>query len=221
MTQKITEQVGAYLDNDFVIRHCLEKNIISLRALSRQIGIDLGLKEGNLDAILSAVRRYKKSQSKSGNTKFNQIFSHLAIKTRSNVANIRVRKNRKSVDAISKIGSLIDIEKGEMLMAIQSEQSITLIMDAKNTSKFLESFQKPDILSSDMDLTAINLLFTEEAQQVKSIVAAVTSSFSAEGINIVEIMSSAPELILIIKKEDMLRAMGVLQKLTRLSGSSQ
>ena len=38
MTQNnIAEQVNTFLANDFVVRKCLSKNIVSLRALSREI----------------------------------------------------------------------------------------------------------------------------------------------------------------------------------------
>ena len=61
MTQ-ISGQVKSFLDNDFIIRRCLFSNIISLRALSRHIIRELELKEGNLDAVISAIRRYKKAE---------------------------------------------------------------------------------------------------------------------------------------------------------------
>jgi len=63
MTQNsISDRVSYFLDNDFAIRRCLLKNIISLRALSRYIIHKLGLKEKNLEAATSAIRRYKKTE---------------------------------------------------------------------------------------------------------------------------------------------------------------
>jgi len=57
MAQNITEQVKSFLDNDFIVRKCLFKNIVSLRALSRHIIGRVGLKDSNLDAVISAIRR--------------------------------------------------------------------------------------------------------------------------------------------------------------------
>ena len=214
MTQKnIAEQVSTFLDNDFVIRRCLSKNIISLRALSRQIIKELGLKESNLDAVISAIRRYKKAGKEESNEKLRKLFSKLSVKTRSNVVDITLQKNKRSVENISKLNSIVDIEKGEMLIAIQSEQSITIIIDEKNLDKLQDISHKSDIISVDKKLVAINLQFTEEARSAKNIIAVVSSSFSAEGINIVEIMSSAPELIVIISKEDTVKALNVIEKL--------
>ena len=218
MTQNnIAEQVNTFLDNDFVIRKCLSKNIISLRALSREIIRELGLKENNLDAVMSAIRRYKKTEKEESNEKLKKLFSKLSVKTRSNVVDITLQKNKRSVENISKLNSIVDIEKGEIIIAIQSEQSITIVIDEKNLDKFASISNKSDFISVDKKLVAINLQFTEDARSAKNIIAIVSSSFSAEGINIVEIMSSAPELIIIIKKEDVVKALNVIEKLQEMN----
>ena len=218
MTQNnIAEQVNTFLDNDFVIRRCLSKNIVSLRALSRQAIRELSLKESNLDAVVSAIRRYKKTGREESSEKLKKLFSKLSVKTRSNVVDITLQKSKRSVENTGKLNSIVDIEKGEMLIAIQSEQSITIIIDEKNLEKFAGISNKSDFISVDKKLVAINLQFAEDARSAKNIIAVVSSSFSAEGINIVEIMSSAPELIIIIKKEDIVKALNVVEKLQEIS----
>src|SRR3989344_4571259 len=217
MTQNIANMVNSFLDNDFVIRKCLSKSIISLRALSREIIKELNLKDSNLDAVMSAIRRYKKIKREESTEKLKKLFSKLAVKTRSNVADIILQKNKRSVENISKLNSIVDIEKGEIIIAIQSEQSITIILDEKNLDKLAGISNKSDVISIDKNLVAINLQFTEDARSAKNIIAIVSSSFSAENINIVEIMSSAPELIIIIKKEDIVKALNVIEKLQEIS----
>ena len=217
MTQTISEQVETFLDNDFTIRKCLFKNIISLRALSRYIIKKSGLKEKNLDAVISAIRRYKRTEKEESDEKLKKLFSKIKVTTRSNIVDIRVQKNKRSVESISKLNSAVDIEKGEILRVIQAEQSITIIIDDKNLDKFQSIFNKADCISIDKKLVEINLQFTQEAQDIKGIVALVTSSFNAEGINVVEIMSSAPELLILVKKEELLKALGVVDSLQSLA----
>src|SRR3990167_6957618 len=100
MTQNISDQIKTFLESDFIIRKCLFKNIISLRALSRHITGKLGLKEKNLDAVISAIRRYKKIEKEESDEKLKKLFSKIAVKTKSNIANIRVQKNKRSVESI-------------------------------------------------------------------------------------------------------------------------
>jgi len=146
MTQNISDQIKSFLDNDFIIRKCLFKNIISLRALSRHIIKKLELKEKNLDAVISAIRRYKKIEKGESDNKLKKLFSKIKVTTRSNIVDIRVQKNKRSVDSISKLNSIIDIEKGEIIRIIQAEQSITIIIDEKNLEKFYNIFNKTNLL---------------------------------------------------------------------------
>src|SRR3989344_383308 len=217
MTQNISDQIKTFLESDFIIRKCLFKNIISLRALSRHIIKKLDLKEKNLDAVISAIRRYKRIEKEESNDKLRRIFSEIKVITRSNIVDIRVQKNKRSAENISKINSIVDIEKGEIIRFIQAEQSITIIIDEKNLDKFYSIFNKSDCISIDEKLVEINLQFTEEAQDIKGIVALVTSSLNAEGINVVEIMSSAPELLIIVKKEDLIKMLNVVDNLQDLA----
>jgi predicted regulator of amino acid metabolism with ACT domain len=217
MTQTISEQVEAFLDNDFTIRKCLFKNIISLRALSRHIIKKEGLKEKNLDAVISAIRRYKRAEKEESDEKLKKLFSKIKVTTRSNIVDIRVQKNKRSVESISKLNSAIDIEKGEILRVIQAEQSITIIIDDKNLGKFHDIFNKTDFISIDKHLVEVNLQFTKESQIIRGIVALVASSMNAEGITIIEIMSSAPELLILVKKEELLKALNVVDSLQSLA----
>lgn len=217
MTQNISDRVKGFLDNDFIIRKCLFKNIISLRALSRHIIKKSGLKEKNLDAVISAIRRYKRIEKEESDEKLKKLFSKIKVTTRSNIVDIRVQKNKRSVESISKLNSAIDIEKGEIIRVIQAEQSIAIIIDDKNLDKFQNIFHRSDCISIEKKLVEINLQFTGEAQGIKGIVSLVTSSLNAEGVNVVEIMSCAPELLIIVKKEELLKALNVVDCLQSLA----
>ena len=215
MAQNITEQVKGFLDNDFIVRKCLFKNIVSLRALARHIIQKVSLKDSNLDAVISAIRRYKREEKDESDTT-KRVFQKLKVTTRSSIIDVQVQKTRKNLENISQLNSMIGIEKGEIIRVIQAEQSITMIIDDKNLGKFNEIFSKEGYISLTKNLVEVNLQFTEEAQNIKGIVSIVSSSLNAEGINIVEIMSSAPELLIMIKKEDLVKVFNVLDNLQQM-----
>ena len=212
----IAERVKAFLDNEFIIRKCLFRNILSLRALSRYIVQTTGLEEKNLDAVMSAIRRYKKEERKKSEKELKQVFSKVSVKTRSNIADISMKKGRRILEQLNKINSIVDIEKGEVIRLIQAEESIRIILDEKNLDKFFRFFSRNDCLGIEKNLTEINLHFPMEASKTKSIIAMVSSSLSAEDINIVEIMSGAPELLILIRKEDLLKALNVIDNLEKM-----
>jgi len=212
----IAEQVEIFLDNDFIIRKCLFRNIISFRALSRYIIQTLDLKEKNLDAVMSAIRRYKREEKAKSETELKKLFSKISVKTRSNIVDVCLKKIKKILEQLNKINSIVDIEKGDVVRIIQAEESIRIILDEKNLNKFFEYISKNDCISTEKNLTEINLHFSAEASKTKGIIALISSSFNAEDINIVEIISCAPELLVFIKKDDLLKALNVINNLEKI-----
>lgn len=209
----ISEQVVSFLDNDFIIRKCLFRNIISLRALSRHIIDVLELERKNLDAVMSAIRRYKREKKKDHDKSTIRIFSKISIKTRSNIADICLKKNKRILDRLDKINSIVNIEKGEVIRLVQSEEAIRIIIDEKNLKKFFNVFLKEDCISIEKNLNEINLQFPLEASKTKGIISLISSSLNAEDVNIVEIMSSAPELLIFIKNDDLIKALKIINKM--------
>ena len=208
----IANKVKTFLDNDFVIRKALSKNIISLRALSRYLCDTLGLDQKNIHAVMSALRRYKKEDKTKRDKELRNVFSKLTIKTRSNIVDICIAKNRVNQENLNKFNSKIDVEKGDVLRMIQAEQGIRLITDEKNLDLFYDIFGKK-YLSLEKGLTEINIQFTKEAAKVSGIVSLITSSLSSEDINLAEIISSAPELLVFIKNSDLLKALQVINNI--------
>jgi len=212
----IAEQVKLFLNNDFIIRKCLFRNIISFRALSRYIIKSLGLEEKNLDAVMSAIRRYKREERQKSEIELKKAFSKVAVKTRSSIADICLKKDRRTLEQLNKINSIVNIERGEVIRIIQSEEGIRIILDEKNLDKFYNYFSKNDLISIEKNLVEINLHFTLEASKTKGIISLISSSLNAEDINIVEIISSAPELLIFIKKEDLIKALTLINNLENI-----
>ncbi len=212
----IAENVKLFLDNNFIVRKCLFMNIISFRALSRHIISALALEEKNMDAVMSAIRRYKKEERKKTEIELKKLFSRFSTKTRSDIVDICIRKNKKTLEQLDKINSIVDVERGEVIRIIQSEEGIRIIIDEKNLNKFFSYFPKNECISIEKNLIEINLHFAPEASKTKGVISLISSSLNAEDINIVEIMSSAPELLIFIKKEDLLKALNVIDNLERI-----
>ncbi len=212
----IADQVNFFLDSNFVIRKCLAKDITSFRALARHIIKKLSLSEKNLDAVISAIRRYKRDHKTIVEKDVKSAFSKLSVKTRSNVVDICMKKSKRIIESISKINSIVDIEKGEIIRIIQAEESIRIIIDDKNMDKFFDFFNRADTLSIQKNLTEINFLFHHaNISNTEGIVSIISSSLTAEGINIIEIMSCAPELIILIRKEDLVKAINIIDNLEK------
>ncbi|MEK6983783.1 MAG: hypothetical protein AABX33_04375, partial [Nanoarchaeota archaeon] len=142
--------------------------------------------------------------------------SKVGVKTRGNVVDICLKKSKRIFEQLNKINLIVDIEKGEVIRIIQAEESIRVILDEKNLDKFFEFISKNDCTSIEKNLAEINLHFAIEASKTKGIISLISSSLNAEDINIVEIISCAPELLVFIKKEDLIKALNVINNLEHM-----
>ena len=129
---------------------------------------------------------------------------------------IYLKKNKKVIEQLNGINSIVDVDKGEIIRIIQAEEGVRIILDEKNLNKFYNHFSKNDLITKERNLVEINLHFTIEASKTMGLISLITSSLNAEDINIVEIMSSAPELLIFLRKEDLLKALSVISNLEKL-----
>ena len=212
----ISDKVKVLLDNDFIIRRCLFQNILSLRALSRHIIKEINLEQKNMDAIMSAIRRYKKDNKTKETQRTQKIISDVSIKTKDRILDVYLSKNKEIQAKIIELNRHIDFEKGEILRIIQAEQGIRLIIEDKNFKHFSDIFNKKDIISINRNLTEINIQFSLHAAKTPGIIALISSSLNSENINIVEIMSSAPELIILLDQKDLIKALSTLENLKNI-----
>ena len=65
-------------------------------------------------------------------------------------------------------------------------------------------------------LAEVNIQFTEEASKNRGIISIITSALNAADVNIVEIMSAAPELILIVSNNDLINVLNTLNNIKNL-----
>jgi len=213
MTQ-IADSVNSFLDSDFVTRTSLFRDVISLRALARYFLRQHNLSNSHMDAAVSAIRRYKSTHKQQQKTQSNP-FKTVRIKTKDNVIDCYLPKNKDVQEKLSHFQNKINFEKGDVLRIIQAEQGIRVIFDEYNLPLYHSLFPKKETITERKKLAEVNLLFTAEAEKTPGIISTISSSLNVGGISITEIMSSAPELILIVSNDDVIPVLKILEGLKR------
>jgi len=194
----------------------LQRELINVRALARHIGKQLAERGvySTEDAIISAIRRYPKNSAfKNRFEHARAIVSHSAISTRSHFVNIALIKGREAQEAILKLFSIINFERGEALRIVQGEESIKIIIDEKNLEKSLKVIPKKIIIKMQENLAEINIHLHDEAVKTPGIILVLTTELMLNNINMYEIMSCVPEMLLFVEEKDLLKAYQVLFEL--------
>lgn len=212
MTNTVHE-VWKILDNNPSIRTEMNRGLINISALARYIINEKKL-NASLDAIISAIRRYEFDKNDDIFKNAYKILGHTVnISTKSNLAEISLIKDDDVQQLLPKLFDIIKYIRGDVLRVTQANESIRLLIDEKNMENVLKLFPKNKIISKEKDLGEVNIYIHPKMQTTPGILATIANELALHKINIVEFMTCPPEMICVVKKDDLIKASNVLYKL--------
>jgi len=207
-----THEVWKALENNPSIRLCMSQGLINTTALAKYIIKEKKI-DGTLEAVSSAIRRYKFDRYDEIFDTANRIVSLGELSTRSKLANIAVIKDAEIQELLPKIFSIIQYNRGDVLRIIQADEAIKILVNEKNLEKVKSFFPKNKIIKIDRNLAEINMHLHPEAVKTPGIISVISSELAMDGVNIMESMTCVPEMLWFVKETDILKAYNVLYKL--------
>lgn len=214
MTQ-INQKVNDFIQKNITIQKALEDDIISLRKLAKHILLQLDLNISNLDAIISAIRRYDTKQSSQNYKIAKNIIKNTKITSKSDIVAIAIEKDDSTYQILPQLFKQINYNKGEVLRIIQAEESIKIIIDKTNFEKITKIIDSKKIITIEKDLSEINLHLEDIATKTPGIISTIFTQLMINDINVMETMSCVPEMILFVKEKDLLKCYSVLFNLIK------
>jgi aspartokinase len=188
----ISRNVRIYFCNNLYLLEALEKDIVNLSELSRQIQNEL--KTDNISAVKAALRRFSVELQKHKQKREEKV---LALLKRSNIAVY----DRKSVMITSK--------------EIQSENSMKVDLPGK----YVYLVDKADLperintLVKHENCTMIVVHSPEELEATPGVVAFLTTLLAEQNVNMIEFISCWTETIIVVEKKDSLKTYEVLSNI--------
>lgn len=202
----ITKSVQRLLDHDTAIKRNLARDLINKRALAQYIQKQLHI-NGNLDAVMSAIRRYETDlDGEQHFAKAGSLIKNAKISTKTGIAIIALIKDPSVQELLPKLFTAIHYARGEVLRIIQAEESIKVIVDEKNVSKVVDMFKKNSVLKIEHNLGELNMKLAPVSAKVPGVLAILHTELVNNNINIVETISCVPELLWFISQKDLLKA---------------
>ncbi|MDR0797165.1 MAG: ACT domain-containing protein [Nitrososphaerota archaeon] len=188
----IARNVRDYLRNKPYLLEALEKNIVNLSELSRQIQKEL--KTDNTNAIKAALRRFSEELQKHKQKREEKV---LALLKRSRIAVYE----RKSVIITSK--------------EIQSKNSMKVDLPGK----YVYLADKADLpehintLVKHENCTMIVINSPKELEVTPGVLAFLTTLLAEQNVNLIEFISCWTETIIVIEKKDSLKTYEVISNI--------
>ncbi|MCK4995549.1 MAG: hypothetical protein KAR55_01555 [Thermoplasmatales archaeon] len=209
----IVQQVWRALDNSPSIRRDMSLGLINASALARYL-IKEKKVEGTLEAVIGAIRRYDHGKHEDIFSTAHKLLGHtINIFTRRKVAEISLKKDDDVQRLLPRLFDKIQYIQGDVLRVMQANESVRILIDEKNLESVTKIFPKHKINSTEKNLAEIDVYIHPEMQATPGVLAIIANELAINGINIVEVMTCPPEMLFIVKGEDLLRAHDALCKL--------
>ena len=211
MTQNIQLLIQNFFTKNPDICSARNKKVVNRRALAKHIIEQEGLNVNKYEAIVTALRRFETEPVAKESLKATK---GINISTKDKIAIIYIEKSEEVLKNILKITSLVNFNKNETLKFVQGSLSFKLFVDEYNVDSVKNIFPKKDLLKIHRNISELNLVFPKEAPKVRGIISFVTSELTINKINITEIITGDPELIIYVQSKDLLKAYETINRLT-------
>jgi aspartokinase len=188
----IAQNVRNHLRNKPYLLEALEKGIVNLSELSRQIQEELKIE--NMSAVKAALRRFSEELQKHKQKREEKV---LQVLKRSAMAVY----DRKAVVITTKE---IDTKTG---MKVDLLGKVVHLLDRSDMPERITALVKHD------NCTMIVMHSPEELEATPGVVAFLTTLLSEQNVNIIEFISCWTETIIVVEKKDSLKAYEVLSNL--------
>lgn len=200
--------------NDFFnknpdIRGGFVKDLINRRALAKYI-IKKEKISYNLDAVITALRRFEIKEEEKDDL---DIIKDIKITTKEGISIVCLEKNQDVLEKINKVISLVNYSKNETFKIVEGNLSVKLFVDSFKVDKIKEIFNKKDIIKIINNAAELNLMFPDKAIKTKGIVSYITSHLKINNINITEILSCTPELVIYVDESELINAYKTIKQL--------
>ncbi len=177
----IAKKVREHLRNKPYILEALEKGIVNLSELSRQIQEDLNIE--NTSAVKAALRRFAEKLQKNKQKREEKVLEVLR-------KSVLVVYDRKSVIITSKE---INDKNG---MKVDLPDKFVYLLDKKDLPDRINALVKHD------NCTMIVMHSPEELESTPGVIAFLTTLLSEQNVNVIEFISCWTETIIVVEKKD-------------------
>lgn len=202
----ITQKTHAFLaKNPSIIRN-IGQDIINIRALSHLIK-----KRENLDAsdhaVMSAIRRFDLESQKTEIDAIENILKDSKISTKSRLIMLTISRDFSFLGrTLPKIFENIDPSVGELMRIVEGRESFKILIDISKKDMIEKIIGKINISSTQKNIAEINIHLAKGYRNIPGIGSAILNKLASNNINVEEIITCLPEMMILVKEKDIGKA---------------
>ena len=193
------------------IKESRSKGLINRRALARYIAEKEHISMKNFDALVMALRRYPSGQKTSMD--YAGLFRSMRTTARDSIAVVCLRNSEKVLEKIPRLFRSIEIGPNDTFKVVNSALTIKLFSDMSKLKQIKEYFDRDEILEIYDNIGEINIILPKDVIDAYGVLSYITSQLSIHKINILELLTSTPELLIYVENKNLLKAYEVIKNM--------
>lgn len=193
------------------VREARNKGLINRRALARYIAEQEKIPIKQSEALIMALRRYPTESQKSKDIA--ALVKNMRTSAKDNIAIICLKNSEAVFEKLSHAVKSINHSPNETFKIVQSALSIKIFADKSRLKQLRELFDAKEILEARDNIAEIDVIMPHEAINTRGIVSYVSAELAMNKINIVELLTSTPELLIYVDNADLLKTYEVIKNL--------
>ena len=214
-TKNIKEFVWKMIDTDISLKKNISKEIINIRALANYI-IKTQKINASLDAVISAIRRYKLSATKKEDDKsVYNLLKQARINTRTKMASILLKRTDEVKTNLGRPDKIIDYQSHEIIRVIEGKEVLTLLFDRKNFEKIINMFPKKAILRTHKEVGMLEIDYPLDLEKTPGVFNIISNELAQNNISIIDAVMSSNEHILIVDENNLIKSFEIVYNLSK------
>jgi hypothetical protein len=210
----INQIVSKYLDSNLLIKRIMSLNLINKRALANHIIKEKNI-DGNVDAVISAIRRYDSKKYDDIFDKAYEILHDIAdISTRTDMVLVTISKEYEILKRIPELFDLIHHERGDLMRVVNANVNIKIILNKKNLPLLKEIIPEDKFLFFE-EVAEINIQFNLKAGKGPGPIALLTNELALNEVSIIEMFTCFPEIIYFVFEKDLIKGYEALRQICK------
>ncbi|MEK6942620.1 MAG: hypothetical protein AABX00_00985 [Nanoarchaeota archaeon] len=211
--KNIREEVWKFLDSDISIKKDLGRKIINVRSLAKHIAATQKI-NGNLDAVISAIRRYSVDHKKTEEShSVGEVLKQAKLSIRTKMSSLLLKRTDLVKTKLGRPDSLMDYKGHDIVRVMEGSQALTIVIDQKNFEKTKSHFPKEVILEENRHIGMIEINYPKVLKKTPGVFSIIYNELAENGISIVDALISSNEHILLIEEDKLLKAFDLIYKL--------
>ena len=211
--RSIAQRSRDYIDTHPSIKDCIKLGLVNYSALARRIMEDEQIT--NEEAVLVASRRYGEELKWTVNEALvREVMATSSLEVKTKISIITARNDW---DVIIRLDSVIKklVDASSVMPVLQGTTSITVITEDSMLSTLESTIGKRNIIKSTPGLVQIAVKSPGTITDTYGVLAYLSSSLAAKGINAVEVMSCHTDTIFIVEEHDFMAAIEALTRVVK------